>query len=79
MGRHHYEFIQKYPELVEILVKIMLGPGARRNAVKVQQLIPKLATVYGIVLQHRNHELSRIQRLVGCLFADNVVEQKVSG
>ncbi|XP_033646775.1 uncharacterized protein LOC117306128 [Asterias rubens] len=71
------EFIQKYPELVEILVKIMLGPGARRNAVKVQQLIPKLATVYGIVLQHRNHELSRIQRLVGCLFADNVVEQKV--
>ena len=71
------EFVRMYPELLQILLKIMLPLEARQSSTKTNEVVPKLAIIYGILLQNRNHELSRVQRLIGCLLADNLVEQKV--
>jgi hypothetical protein len=44
---------------------------------KITSIIPRLGMIYGIVAQGRNHELSKVQRIMSVNLADNIADQKV--
>ena len=72
------EIKEYFPELLDILISIMLPKEKRKSALNLGNIIPRLAMIYGIVMQSRYHELSRIQRTVSMCLADNVCDQNVS-
>ena len=42
-----------------------------------EKVLPRIGLVYGILMQSRNMELSRIQRMISLLLFDNIADQKV--
>ncbi|VDI30441.1 Hypothetical predicted protein [Mytilus galloprovincialis] len=67
------EFQEKFPELLDMIVAIMLP----KDETSVANVVPRLAMIYGIIMQTRHHELSRMQRVVSMCLADNICDQSV--
>ncbi|XP_076116728.1 uncharacterized protein LOC143084203 [Mytilus galloprovincialis] len=67
------EFQEKFPELLDMIVAIMLP----KDETSIANVVPRLAMIYGIVMQTRHHELSRMQRVVSMCLADNICDQSV--
>ena len=72
------EMKRKFPVLLQMLQSIMIPDSKREEDTFRASLIPKLALIYGIVMQSRCHELSLMQRLVAMTLADNRCDQAVS-
>ena len=71
------EFVTLFPDLANLLLSVMLKPEDRYSFRKIQHILPKLAFMYGLMLQTRNHELSLVQRLLSLVLFDNICDQKV--
>ncbi|XP_006814411.1 uncharacterized protein LOC102801398 [Saccoglossus kowalevskii] len=71
------EAVTKFPELVLLLVTCMLAPEKRTLLEKLRSLIPRLGMIYGVIMQGRIPELSRVQRVIAMLLQDNLTDQKV--
>ena len=71
------EMLEKFPELVKIILSIMLPKAKRTSPEKYTEIIPRLAFIYGCILQHRNPECSMVQRLVSACLTSNICNQKV--
>ena len=71
------EMKDKFPALLQILQCIMIPESKREDDAVRANLIPKLALIYGIIMQNRYHELSLMQRLVAMTLADNICDQAV--
>ncbi|XP_076078863.1 uncharacterized protein LOC143048879 [Mytilus galloprovincialis] len=71
------EMMEKLPVLCTLLFSTMLPPQQRSCYTKIEKVIPKAAFVYAILMQSRNIELSRVQRMVSMLLMDNICDQKV--
>ncbi|CAG2238691.1 unnamed protein product [Mytilus edulis] len=67
------EFQEKFPELLDMIVAIMLP----KDETSIANVVPRLAMIYGIIMQTRHHELSRMQRVVSMCLADNICDQSV--
>ena len=68
------------PFLLKLMSKMMLGIKKRKPEELEHEkalIIPKLGSIYGILMQTRHHELSLIQRVTHCSLLDVPVEQKV--
>ena len=70
------EKLENFPELEKILLSIML-PKKRTSPEKYTEIIPRLAFIYGCILQGRNAECSMMQRLVSACLTSNICNQKV--
>jgi hypothetical protein len=71
------EMAVMFPELCTLLAHIMLPQEDLDNTEKVDKILPKLAMIYAIMMQNRNHELSALQRVISLFLMDCVVDQKV--
>ena len=71
------EMVTKFPFLLYMIFSVMLPPEHRSMYTKVQKVIPKICLIYGIMMQCRNAELSRVQRIISMLLMDNICDQKV--
>ena len=71
------EFYRLFPEIVQVLLHIMLPQEDLSKGQKIEAVIPRLAMIYAIAMQTRNHELSALQRVMSMCLLDNVVDQKV--
>lgn len=67
------EFQDKFPELLEMILALMLP----KDQTAIANVIPRLAMIYGIIMQTRHHELSRMQRIISMCLADNICDQSV--
>ena len=67
------EFEEKFPELLEIILAVMLP----KNETSIANVIPRLVMIYSIIMQTRHHELSRMQRIISMCLADNICDQSV--
>lgn len=67
------EFQEQFPELLDMIVAIMLP----KDETSIANVVPRLAMIYGIIMQTRHHELSRMQRVVSMCLADNICDQSV--
>ena len=72
------EMVEKYPELVTLIISMMLKPEEQNDPRALAKVLPKLGLIYGIMIQNRCHELSRIQRIMSMCLVDNICDQKVS-
>ena len=77
LGHVVQEMNAKFPELLQILLHIMVPENKLEDDAARANLIPKLALIYGILMQSRHHELSLMQRLVAMTLADNICDQAV--
>ena len=71
------EFQEKFPELFRLVFATMVPPSLRSNADHIQRIMPRLAMVYSVMMFTRNHELSRLQRVMAMCFNDQMANQKV--
>ena len=69
------EFHAKFPELFQIVLKMM--SKSELNPDTMRPLIPRLAMVYGIVMQTRYSSLSLVQRVITTSLMDQICNQKV--
>lgn len=70
------EMIKYFPELTALMLRIMV-PRDRITEQALAETVPRLATIYGILLFSRNTELSLLQRTVTMCLYDHLVDQKV--
>ena len=78
LGRIVSEMKTKFPVLLQMLQAMMIPDNKREDDAVRASIIPKLALIYGIVIQSRCHELSFMQRLVAMVLVDNRCDQAVS-
>jgi hypothetical protein len=71
------EMMEKFPDLIKILLAIMLPPRKQGNPEEVAEIVPRLALMYSCIMQARIPELSRFQRVMATCLADNICDQKV--
>ncbi len=72
------EATAKYPEWVEIMLSVMLQPEERTDPRAISRVVPKIGFMYGIMLQTRCHELSRVQRVLAMVLASHMSEKTVN-
>ena len=68
---------EQFPLLMKLLLCMMVPFNVRNMESKITNIIPRLGMIYGIVAQGRNHELSKVQRIISVNLADNNADQKV--
>jgi len=68
---------EQFPLLMKLLLCMMIPFNVRNMESKITSIIPRLGMIYGIVAQGRNHELSKVQRIMSVNLADNIADQKV--
>ncbi|CAG2245512.1 unnamed protein product [Mytilus edulis] len=56
---------------------MFLTPQDMENKDKIEAIIPRIGMVYSMLMQGRNKELSRIQRITSLFLFDNICDQKV--
>ena len=67
-----------FPELCAMLVHVLVPQKDLQAPGVLQKHLPRLAMVYAILMQGRNHELSALQRVTSLFLMDSVVDQKVA-
>ncbi|CAC5410860.1 unnamed protein product [Mytilus coruscus] len=55
---------------------MFLTPEEMENKEKIEGIIPRIGMVYSMLMQGRNKELSRIQRVTSLFLFDNICDQK---
>ncbi|XP_071109877.1 uncharacterized protein [Haliotis cracherodii] len=71
------EFRLKFPELFLMFQRVMLPKSKQNSAENQQDILPRLAMIYSVMLFTRNPELSRFQRVIASCLLDNICDQKV--
>ena len=71
------EFLKTFPELFYLVLSAMITPYDAKLYSNVENFIPKLGIIYGILMNSKFSELSLIQRLISLLLVDNICDQKV--
>jgi hypothetical protein len=73
------EMMRKLPLLFRIICGITLTRNDLliRSHKKIQELIPRWALIYGILMQSNFHELSLVQQVMTSILEDNLCHQKV--
>ena len=72
------EMKSRFPELMALMFSLILKKEDRNLYTAMEKVVPRLGTVYGILMQGRNQELSLIQRLNSSVLFDNICDVKVS-
>ena len=72
------EFKQNFPDLMCQLLSLMLKRESQSLYTKLEQVMPRLGVIYGILMQGRNQELTLIQRLNTSLLFNSICDVKVS-
>ena len=72
------EFMKRNPSLFSCVVSAMMSTNNLISAVKVQEIIPRIAMVYSIIQQTNFAELSLLQATVSMMLQDAACEQRVS-
>ena len=72
------EFKTQFPDLMAQILAIMMKQENNVLYTEMEKVIPRLATIYGIMMQTRNKELSLIQRVNSLLLFDNICDRKVT-
>ena len=71
------EFLLVLPGLYHIVQKLLVKGGDLSKKEAVANAIPKLAAIYSIIMQSRNHMNSLFQRVVSVTLFHSLAEQKV--
>ncbi|CAC5418958.1 unnamed protein product [Mytilus coruscus] len=71
------EFMVKFPTVFSLILTMFLTPEEMENKEKIEGIIPRIGMVYSMLMQGRNKELSRIQRVTSLFLFDNICDQKV--
>jgi hypothetical protein len=71
------ELRTKMPFLLDVMMIISMSESQLISATCIRSISPRLATCYGILMQHSFHELSLLQRLTSSLLLESIAEQKV--
>lgn len=71
------DMIKRVPDLLFFLVCAMVSEKDIEKNEKIAAILPKVGTIFGIVAQNYNCNLSRVQRVVSLSLADNICDQKV--
>ncbi|CAG2242079.1 unnamed protein product [Mytilus edulis] len=71
------EFMVKFPTVFSLILTMFLTPQDMENKDKIEAIIPRIGMVYSMLMQGRNKELSRIQRITSLFLFDNICDQKV--
>lgn len=72
------EFMVKFPTVFSLILTMFLTPQDMENKDKIEAIIPRIGMVYSMLMQGRNKELSRIQRITSLFLFDNICDQKVN-
>jgi hypothetical protein len=72
------EIVSKMPLLLQIMYTVSVKEYDTLNNSNLQQLMPRWAVVYGILMQANFHELSLIQTVITAILEDSLCDQKVS-
>lgn len=72
------EMKSKFPELLALMLSLIIKREGRNLYTIMEKVVSRLGTVYGILMQGRNKELSLIQRLNSSVLLDNICDVKVS-
>lgn len=68
----------KFPTVFSLILTMFLTPQDMENKDKIEAIIPRIGMVYSMLMQGRNKELSRIQRITSLFLFDNICDQKVN-
>ena len=68
------EGCKRHPLLITLLAQSLL---AKDDMAKLEEHIPRLGMLYGMLMQGRNQELSLVQRVNSMVLYDNLCDQKV--
>ena len=71
------EFMEKFPTFFGMILSMVLVQDKMHCYTAIEKVLPRIGLVYGILMQSRNMELSRIQRMISLLLFDNIADQKV--
>ena len=71
------EFHLHFPELAAQLICIMLPKEKRKDPAAIAAIVPRLATIYSMLMFTRNFELSLLQRVSAMCLAAYRCDQKV--
>ncbi|CAG2243662.1 unnamed protein product [Mytilus edulis] len=71
------EIMVKFPTVFSLILTMFLTPQDMENKDKIEAIIPRIGMVYSMLMQGRNKELSRIQRITSLFLFDNICDQKV--
>lgn len=72
------EFKCLFPDLCALLMFVLVDSEKIGLYTNLQSLIPRLGLIYGILMQTRNNNLSKVQRITSLLLIDNICDQKVN-
>jgi len=72
------ELTGKMPDLARILLLCSMKPDRRINPFHLNNAIPKLSMVYGVLANNFNMELSVVQRLLACILHESCCDKLVS-
>ena len=71
------EMCTKFPDLLTLCLALMVPSSSSHDVYTMDKVVPKLCSVFGIMLQHRVHDLSLVQRIVTVCLQDSISDQKV--
>ncbi|CAC5386827.1 unnamed protein product [Mytilus coruscus] len=71
------EFMVKFPTVFSLILTMFLTPEEMENKEKIEGIIPRIGMVYSMLMQGRNKELNRIQRVTSLFLFDDICDQKV--
>ncbi|XP_063444106.1 uncharacterized protein LOC134724790 [Mytilus trossulus] len=72
------EAVTEFPLLVDVLLAFLV-PDSLEHKTKVERvasLTPRIGFLYSVLAQGRNHELSKVQRVISINLFDNLCDQK---
>ena len=73
------ELVDKFPTVTQMLMAMALPSGLLGNTASLVKLAPKLGLVYAIMMQNRDINFSKVQRVLSLVLCDQHTSQKVVG
>ncbi|XP_076085547.1 uncharacterized protein LOC143056344 [Mytilus galloprovincialis] len=72
------EAVTEIPLLVDVLLTFLVPASLEQNTKveRVASLTPRIGFLYSVLAQGRNHELSKVQRVISINLFDNLCDQK---
>lgn len=71
------EFRCLFPDLCALLMFVLIDREKIGLYTCLQSIMPRLGLIYSILMQTRNNNLSKVQRITSLLLMDNICDQKV--
>ena len=72
------EFMDRNHNLFRLVLVSMLPSNKLLSLQRIQEILPRIGLVYGVIMQTNFQELSAVQTVMSMTLEDNIVDRKVS-